>query len=202
LLNRNDNGELKGGGAPINHCSMDPGKVLILNQTFEPLQVCSARRAVVLLFTGKAEGIENTPRVFRSPSVAICLPSVIRLHHFVKKPVPPTISFNKKNILKRDGYTCQYCGRNSGERMTIDHVIPKSQGGRTVWENVVSACRACNLKKGNKGLTEAGMYLRRKPVRPLSVSYLGILAHASQHLEVWKKYLPHGADEFWGGVGS
>ncbi len=181
---------------------MDSGKVLILNQTFEPLQVCSARRAVVLLFTGKAERIENTPRVFRSPSVSICLPSVIRLQHFVKKPVPPTISFNKKNILKRDGYTCQYCGRNSGERMTIDHVIPKSQGGRTVWENVVSACRACNLRKGNKGPAEAGMSLRRKPVRPLSVSYLGILARASQHLEIWKKYLPHQADEFWGGVES
>ncbi len=178
---------------------MDSGKVLILNQTFEPLQVCSARRAVILLFTGKAERIEDTPRVFRSPSVTISLPSVIRLHHFVRKPVPPTISFNKKNILKRDSYTCQYCGRNSGERMTLDHVIPKSQGGRTVWENVVSACRACNLKKGNKGLVEAGMLLRRKPVRPLSVSYLGILAHASHHLEVWKKYLPSQGDDAWGG---
>jgi 5-methylcytosine-specific restriction endonuclease McrA len=181
---------------------MDSGKVLILNQTFEPLHVCSARRAVILLFTGKAERIEDTSRVFRSPSVTISVPSVIRLHHFVKKPVPPTISFNKKNILKRDTYTCQYCGRNSGERMTIDHVIPKSQGGRTVWENVASACRACNLKKGNKGLAEAGMSLGRKPIRPLSVSYLGILAHASQHLEVWKKYLPHQAEDFWGRVVS
>lgn len=173
---------------------MNSGKVLILNQTFEPLQVCSARRAVVLLFTGKAERVEDTTRVIRSPSTSFLLPSVVRLYHFVRKPVPPTISFNKKNILKRDAFTCQYCGRNGGERMTIDHVIPKSLGGRTVWENVVSACRACNLKKGNKRPSEVGMRLQRKPIRPLSVSYLGILAHASQRLEVWSKYLSVQAD--------
>lgn len=169
---------------------MDSGKVLILNQTFEPLQLCSARRAVILLFTGKAERVEDTLRVIRSPSIAFVLPSVIRLHHFVRKPTPPTISFNKKNILKRDAHTCQYCGRNGGERMTIDHIIPKSLGGRTVWENVVSACRPCNLRKGNKPLGEAGMHLLRKPTRPLSISYLGILAYASQHHESWTKYLP------------
>ncbi|MBI2162742.1 MAG: HNH endonuclease [candidate division NC10 bacterium] len=123
---------------------MDPAKVLILNQTFEAFQVCSARRAVILLFTGKAERVEDTSRVLRSPSTSFVLPSVIRLQRFVRKPVQPSIAFNKKNILKRDAHTCQYCGRNGGERMTIDHVIPKSLGGRTVWENVVSACRACN----------------------------------------------------------
>lgn len=173
---------------------MDSWKVLILNQTFEPLQVCSARRAVILLFTGKAERVEDTTRVIRSPSTTLTLPSVIRLHHFIRKPIPPTLSFNKKNILKRDAYTCQYCGRNGGERMTIDHVIPKSLGGRTVWENVVSACRSCNLKKGNKTAGEAGMRLFRNPTRPASVSYLGILAHASHHLTIWSKYLPMQVD--------
>ncbi len=173
---------------------MDSGKVLILNQTFEPLHVCNARRAVVLLFTGKAERVEDTPRVIRSPSTALVLPSVIRLHRFVRKPARPTIAFNKKNILKRDAHTCQYCGRNGGERMTIDHVIPKSLGGRTVWENVVSACRTCNLKKGNKPLDEAGMHLLRRPTKPLSFFYLGILAHASQRYESWCKYLPVEAD--------
>jgi 5-methylcytosine-specific restriction endonuclease McrA len=173
---------------------MNSWKVLILNQTFEPLQVCSARRAVILLFTGKAERVEDTSRVIRSPSMVLTLPSVIRLHKFIRKPVPPTLSFNKKNILKRDAYTCQYCGRNGGERMTIDHVIPKSLGGRTVWDNVVSACRSCNLKKGNKWLGEVGMRLLRSPTKPLSVSYLGILAHASHHLEVWSKYMPMHTD--------
>jgi 5-methylcytosine-specific restriction endonuclease McrA len=169
---------------------MDSAKVLILNQTFEPLQVCSARRAVILLFAGKAERIEDTARVVRSPSTALLLPSVIRLHRYIRKPARPTIAFNKKNILKRDAHTCQYCGRNGGERMTIDHVVPKSLGGRTVWENVVSACRACNLKKGNKPPEEAGMRLLRRPGKPLSIFYLGILAHASQRYESWSKYLP------------
>ena len=173
---------------------MDSTKVLILNQTFEPLQVCSARRAVILLFTGKAERVEDTSRIIRSPSTALLLPSVIRLHRFVRKPAQPSIAFNKKNILKRDAYTCQYCGHNSGERMTVDHVIPKSLGGRTIWENVVSACRACNLKKGNKSLQEVRMSLLRRPAKPVSVFYLGVLAHASQRNQNWRKYLPVGPD--------
>jgi 5-methylcytosine-specific restriction endonuclease McrA len=174
---------------------MDSRRVLILNQTFEPLQVCSARRAVVLLFAGKGERIENTVQVMRSPSTTILIPSVIRLHHFVKQPIAPTLSFNKKNIFKRDAFTCQYCGRNGGERMTIDHVIPKSLGGRTVWDNVVSACRACNLRKGNKSPRDVGLRLVRKPTRPRSASYLGILAYASHHDERWRKYLPAETDE-------
>ena len=79
--------------------------------------------------------------------------------------------------------------------MTIDHIIPKSLGGRTVWENVVSACRACNLKKGNKSPSEVGLRLLRKPTRPRSSSYLGILAYASHHYECWRKYLPAEAGE-------
>jgi 5-methylcytosine-specific restriction endonuclease McrA len=118
---------------------MDTDKVLVLNNSFEPLHVCTARRAVILLFTGRAERVEDSLRIIRSPSIVWVLPAVIRLHRYVKRPVSPAISFNKKNILKRDAYTCQYCGRNGGERMTIDHIIPKSLGGRTVWENVVSA---------------------------------------------------------------
>ncbi len=169
---------------------MDSRKVLILNQTFEPLQICTARRAVILLFAGKAERIEDNPQLIRSPSIAIHVPSVIRLQHFIKPPAVPMLSFNKKNILKRDAYTCQYCGRNGGERMTIDHVVPKAQGGRTIWENVVSACRTCNLRKGNRRPGEAGMHLLRKPARPHSFSYLGILAHASPQYQAWRKYLP------------
>jgi 5-methylcytosine-specific restriction endonuclease McrA len=169
---------------------MESDRVLVLNQTFEPLQVCSARRAVVLLFTGKAERIEDSLRVFRSPSTVLTVPAVIRLQHFVRKPVPPSVSFNKKNILKRDAFTCQYCGRNGGERMTIDHIVPRSLGGRTVWENVVSCCRACNLKKGSKQPAEAGMRLLRKPAKPRSPLSLGLFLHVSAHTASWQKYLP------------
>jgi 5-methylcytosine-specific restriction endonuclease McrA len=169
---------------------MDTDKVLVLNNSFEPLHVCSARRAVILLYTGKAERVEDSARVLRSPSLIFVIPAVIRLHRYVKRPVSPPISFNKKNILKRDAYTCQYCGRNGGERMTIDHVVPRSLGGRTVWENVVSACRECNLKKGNKTLHEARMTLLRKPSRPASILYLGLMSHSAQRILLWNKYLP------------
>jgi 5-methylcytosine-specific restriction endonuclease McrA len=173
---------------------MDPGRVLVLNQTYEPFQVCSARRAVVLLFAGKAERIEDSTRVFRSPSTLFVVPSVIRLQHYVRKPTQPALAFSKKNILKRDGYTCQYCGRNGGERMTIDHVIPRSQGGRTVWENVVSACRVCNLRKGSRSPDEAGMRLLRRPGTPRSLFYFGILAQSAPPYTSWRKYLPAEAD--------
>lgn len=172
--------------------SMDSHKVLVLNQSFEPLNICSARRAVVLLIAGKAERVEDSPRIIYSPSVALIIPSVIRLHRYIHWPGAHIVAFTKKNILKRDGFMCQYCGRNGEERMTIDHVIPRSLGGKTVWENVVSACLPCNLKKGNKTLTEAGMRLLRKPTRPISIFYLSILAHSSHFSLAWSKYIPRG----------
>jgi 5-methylcytosine-specific restriction endonuclease McrA len=173
---------------------MDLARVLVLNQTYEPFQVCSARRAVVLLFAGKAECIEDSARVLRSPSTVIAVPSVIRLQRYVRRPIPPALAFSKKNILKRDGFTCQYCGRNGGERMTIDHVVPRAQGGRTIWENVVSACRACNLRKGNRSPDEAGMRLLRRPGNPRSLICLGILAQSAPPHTSWRKYLPADAD--------
>lgn len=169
---------------------MDSNKVLILNRSFEPLQVCDLRRAIILLFTGRAERVEDTDDLIRSPSVAMLIPSVIRLQRYIRRPPNQTLSFNKKNILKRDGYTCLYCGRNSGERMTIDHVVPRFLGGKTVWENVVSACRACNTRKGSRTPQQAGMHLIRKPSKPISALYLTILAQSARHLHVWQKYLP------------
>lgn len=169
---------------------MELHRVLLLNRSFEPLQVCDVRRAIVLLFTGRAQRVEDTADLMRSPSIAVFVPSVIRLERFIRRPLNHTLSFNKKNILKRDWYTCNYCGRNSGERMTIDHVIPRSLGGKTIWENVVSACRSCNTRKGNRTPQQAGMRLLRKPVKPISALYLTILAQSARHLHVWEKYLP------------
>ena len=169
---------------------MDADKVLVLNNSFVPLHVCATRRAIILLYTGKAERIEDSPHIIHSPSVAFVIPAVIRLHRYVKLPVIPSIAFSKKNVLRRDAYTCQYCGRNSGERMTIDHVIPRSLGGRTIWENVVSACRTCNVKKGNTPLHEARMSLLRKPSRPTSIFYPGIMAHSPHRIISWSTYLP------------
>ncbi|MFQ5847349.1 MAG: HNH endonuclease [Candidatus Methylomirabilales bacterium] len=169
---------------------MEPHNVLVLNRSFEPLQVCDVRRAIVLLFTGRAERVEDTADRICSPSVALLIPSVIRLQRYIRRPPTHVLSFNKKNILKRDCYTCQYCGRNGGERMTIDHVVPRSLGGKTMWDNVVSACRTCNTRKGSRTPQQAGMRLPRKPAKPISALYLTILAQSARHLHVWQKYLP------------
>src|SRR5437867_10599011 len=116
---------------------MDEIAVLVLNYTFEPLHFTNARRAITLLLAGKAEAVEASPRVVRSPSVAFALPAVIRLAIYIRKPFLDRVAFHKKNILRRDGYTCQYCNRR-GERLTVDHVVPRSRGGETTWINVVN----------------------------------------------------------------
>ena len=174
---------------PFPYTMINKIKVLVLNQSYEPLQICTAKRAIVLLFSGKAQRVEDSDRVVSSPSLMIVLPSVIRLNRYIHRPLKYTLAFNKKNILKRDNFTCQYCGRNGGEKLTIDHVLPKSLGGRTIWENVVSACRCCNLKKGNKTLKEVNMELLRAPARPLSPVHLLLAAFSVQAAKEWHKYL-------------
>ena len=169
---------------------MDEIAVLVLNQTYEPLQFTNARRAVVLLLSGKAESVEASPRVLRSPSRVFPLPAVIRLGVYIRKPFLDRVAFNKKNILRRDGYTCQYCNRR-GERLTVDHVVPRSRGGDTSWTNVVAACLRCNLRKGNRFLDEVPMRLLREPVHPKFVFSTHMLKHphASSLIDSWRKYL-------------
>ena len=169
---------------------MDQIAVLVLNYTFEPLHFTNARRAVTLLLAGKAEPVEASPRVIRSPSRAFALPAVIRLAVYIRKPFLDRVAFNKKNILRRDGYACQYCNRR-GDRLTVDHVTPRSRGGETTWTNVVAACLKCNLRKGNKLLEEAGMRLTREPVHPRFLFSVHLLRHphAGSFLDSWRKYL-------------
>lgn len=169
---------------------MDEIAVLVLNQSFEPLQFTNARRAVTLLLSGKAEPVEASPRLIRSPSVVLELPAVIRLAVYVRKPFLDRVAFNKKNILRRDSYTCQYCNRR-GERLTVDHVIPRSRGGDTAWTNVVAACLRCNLRKGNRLLEEVSMRLLREPVHPKFLFSTHLLRHPFAHslIDSWRKYL-------------
>ncbi len=169
---------------------MDEIAVLVLNYTFEPLHFTNAKRAITLLLSGKAEGVELSPRVIRSPSRSLQLPSVIRLAVYIRKPFLDRVAFNKKNILRRDSYTCQYCARR-GERLTVDHILPRSRGGETTWTNVVAACLRCNLQKGNRSLTEAAMSLIREPVHPQFLFSVHLLRHphASSFLDSWRKYL-------------
>src|SRR2546428_10303401 len=114
---------------------MDEIAVLVLNYTFEPLHFTNARRAITLLLAGKAEAVEASPRVVRSPSVAFALPAVIRLAIYIRQPFLDRVALNKKNILRRDGYTWPYCNR-PGERLTLDHAVPRSRGGGGAWGDV------------------------------------------------------------------
>ncbi len=161
-------------------------RVLVLNQNYEPLAICNAKRAVVLMYLGKAELIERMNGKFiRSVSVKFPFPSVLRLSYYVKikrRDIP----LSRRNVLKRDGYQCQYCGKTTGP-MTTDHVVPKDMGGKDVWENLVCACVECNTKKGNRTPAQAGMKLLKKPKRP---HYFTFILHNISHTpKEWQPYL-------------
>lgn len=139
--------------------------VLLLNVGFEPLRVIPWQRAVTMLFLGKVEVLEEYEHDIRSVSIKIKAPAVVRLLKFVRigRRAPP---LNRSNILARDNFQCQYCLKDlSFSEATLDHVVPRSQGGTTRWDNVVCCCKRCNKKKGGRTPQEAGMQLLRKPVR-------------------------------------
>jgi len=123
--------------------------------------------------------------IVRSINSSIPLPSVIRLNSYLRLPYRK-IEISRKNIHYRDDFTCQYCGKKSKE-LTIDHIIPKSRGGDDSWENLVSCCKACNNKKGDKTPAEAGMKLLSKPYKPNYVMFINKIVGG--HHEEWKPYL-------------
>src|SRR5262249_2427958 len=148
--------------------------VLVLNASYEPINICAARRALVLVLKGVASAEEESHHAIHSSRAATPLPSVIRLLEYRRIP-HQTRALSRKNILMRDRSTCQYCHRTlpSGE-LTLDHVIPRSRAGESAWENLVACCHPCNNRKGNRTPDEAGMKLARQP-RPFSL-------HTSRHL--------------------
>lgn len=159
--------------------------VLMLNQNYEPLTVCSARRAVVLLFQGKVEMIEKADRLrIRTVSTSYALPSVVRLWQYRKVPYK-RIMLSRKNVHVRDRNTCQYCGTQRGP-LTVDHVIPRNLGGVDSWENLVCACSRCNNKKGDRTPEDAGMKLSRRPARP---SYIAFIQRHVSIADRWRPYL-------------
>ena len=163
--------------------------VLVLNQNYEPLNVCSIRRAVVLVIDGKAEVLETGGAVVASPSRTIPLPSVIRLIHLIRRP-RPRIKLTRREVFIRDEFTCQYCGRDNVE-LTIDHVVPKSRGGPHSWDNLVSACKVCNHRKGGKSPAEARMALKREPHEPSPGAYYAIERSVGEWVtDDWHKFLP------------
>ncbi len=168
--------------------NVNSARVLILNASFEPLHVCSLKRAVALLMHEVAERVEDGDKVLRSVNRDFPVPSVIRLRRFVKRPFRQRVAFNRRNLFKRDDHTCQYCGTRSND-LTLDHVLPRSRGGPTNWDNVVACCKRCNARKRDRTPDEAGMALQRRPYAPRFIfsSAYGVLPDIDP---IWEKYLP------------
>ena len=173
-------------GAPV------PGRltapVLVLNLNYVPVNVCTVRRAIVLLAKGKAELLEPRSEAarIRTYSAALDAPSIIRLVYLVKRPFAPR-RLSKKEVFRRDHYTCQYCGVKS-QRLTLDHVVPRRYNGPNTWDNVVAACERCNLDKAGRTPHEANMKLRRTPTAPQPNPYRILENRAI--LAEWQPYIP------------
>ena len=160
-------------------------RVLVLNQSYEPLMVIGARRAIILLLSEKVESLENYHEIIHSVYLALPLPSVIRLKEYAKIR-RKEIVLSRKNILKRDNHTCQYCGKKSVP-MTIDHIISRNKGGGDSWDNLVAACVPCNTKKGNHSLRHIQMDLSKIPRKPTMILHLQ--KFVKQFQSSWRPYL-------------
>jgi len=160
--------------------------VLVLNATYEALNVCSLQRAVKLIFSGKAEVLHEHDKPLRAATLEMRMPSIIRMLYFIRRP-RQQVALTKKNVLLRDDYTCQYCGQKSSGPMTVDHVVPRSAGGPSTWENLVCACLTCNNRKNNRTPHDAAMHLLRKPRTPKYIPWIQIKRHTLPG--EWYKYL-------------
>ena len=160
--------------------------VLVLNQNYEPLNVCDVRRAMGMLVGGKAEIIEDGRGELRTATQSFPFPSVIRLAYLIRRP-RPRVRLTRREIFRRDGYTCQYCGVQT-HALTMDHVIPRHRGGMHTWENLVSACPSCNRRKGGRTPEEAHMALLHVPYEPRPSNLYLFGPHLEQN-ESWRKFL-------------
>ena len=160
-------------------------KVLILNQDFSAISLCSVHKAFSLIYLQKAELLEKYENSFlRSISSTYPKPSVIRLSRYVHIPYKG-IALSRHNIMKRDQFMCQYCG--SRKNLTLDHVFPKSRGGQSSWTNLLTACHRCNTRKGDRTPEEIGLFLKTPPKKPSLVAFLRL--HAGQPGHNWSNYL-------------
>ena len=168
-------------------------QVLVLNASFEPLNVCSVRRAYVLVYKGKAEVIEALEHLpLRTATSTYQRPHVIRLVTYVRVPRTFQRKISRRALFARDGWRCVYCGTTAG-RLTLDHVVPRSRGGDSVWENVVTSCAPCNMRKGNRLPHEIEMTLRKPPRAPAPVLFIHLATPKVP--DGWQPYLTGLSDE-------
>jgi 5-methylcytosine-specific restriction endonuclease McrA len=174
------------GHAPPSAGHSPGSRVLLLNATFEPLAVVTAKRAVVLMLTGKAECVEAALEgAFRSENLTVAAPSVMRLSRYVRVPYRRPVPMTRAGVLRRDGRRCVYCTRRAD---TIDHVVPRSRGGAHTWDNCVAACRTCNSKKADRLLEELGWTLAVKPTVPHR-AVGGVMVLAVEPHPSWEPWL-------------
>jgi len=161
--------------------------VLVLNATYEPINVCTVRRAVVLLLKDKAEVIEHADRELHSANATITRPAVIRLVTYVRIPRDThRRKITRRAVFARDDWTCQYCGSRS--QLTVDHVVPRSKGGSSTWENIVASCAPCNRRKGDSLPRQVGMHLRKAPRTPSPNVFIQVASPTIP--AAWRQYLP------------
>ncbi len=160
--------------------------VLVLNFTYEAINVTSFQRAVKMIFSGKAEIVHNRDRVIAATTREMRMPSIIRLLYYIRRPMQ-RVALTKKNVLLRDDYTCQYCGTHGEKLMTVDHIVPKSRGGPSTWENLACACMQCNNRKNNRTPHEANMALARKPRQPKYIPWIQVKRNTLP--DEWGKFL-------------
>lgn len=176
-------------------------RVLILNKSWIPVQITTVKRAICLVYTGLARFVDcDTYQMYdfdewckrassafiKTPSVRVPLPSVVVLIDYNGMRAHTKVPFSRVNLLKRDNYTCQYCGKElRSNQLNIDHIMPRSRGGMTSWTNCVAACYRCNNKKDNKTPREASMRLLKQPIRPNWSFYM----FGSVENEEWKRFI-------------
>lgn len=182
-------------------------RTLVLDQGYQPHRIVEWQRAVALLFQGKVELVESYDEPLMTPdqaekadklgwTFAIKMPAVVRLLSRVRRK--KAVRFSRINVLTRDDWTCQYCGRRLATRkLNYDHVNPRSRGGKTVWENIVTCCYPCNSEKGNRTPQEAGMRLRKQPYKPRTLPVVAFHLDANESVpDAWRSYIYwHGALE-------
>ncbi len=160
--------------------------VLVLNANFEPINVCSTRRAIGLILSGKAALVMNGRGYIRTIRELFPRPSVIRLDYMIHRP-RPRVKLTRREIFRRDNYTCQYCGKR-GLTLTIDHVLPKRLGGKHIWTNVVAACPACNHKKGGRRVEDVQMRPLHTPGEPSAKALYIYGKHLEENKE-WEQFI-------------
>jgi len=164
-------------------------RTLVLDMGYQPHRIVSWQRAVTMLFEGKVEVVEEYDEDIRSVSITIKMPAVVRLLRAIRGR-KKAVKFSRINVMSRDKFRCQYCGRRLPmSELNYDHVIPRSRGGRTVWENIVTCCYSCNDRKGGRTPGEAGMRLLKQPVKPKHLPFITFRFDTGSIPDAWASWV-------------